>query len=403
MRAPRSRAVIGFAATVLLIGVLAVLFAPSPNEVELTRTARGAMTVSVSSDGKTQVKENYEVTAPIAGRLLRIEIKAGDPVVGGQTVVAMIEPPQPQFHDARSQAELEAKVRVATALHALAKADLERAKAEFEFAQTDLMRNRTLSTKGAISARALEQSELDAKTRGAALLVAQNTLEQRASELESAKASLISPQLQFPIAEASKRYIQVRAPVSGRVLNVLRESETVVTAGMPLITLGDPRQLEVVLEMLSEDAVKVREGATAMLEGWGGEKLNARVRRVEPYGYTKVSALGIEEQRVKVRLDFTDPPEKWQSLGHGYRVNAKIAVWKGDDVIKLPMGALFRDGSNWAAYTVTADNLAQLKHITVGHLNDQEAEVLDGLAEGDPVILHPSDRIANGVPVKPKG
>src|ERR687885_621775 len=300
MRAPRSRAVIGFAATVLLIGVLAVLFAPSPNEVELTRTARGAMTVSVSSDGKTQVRENYEVTAPIAGRLLRIEIKAGDPVVGGQTVVAMIEPPQPQFHDARAQAELEAKVRVAAALHALAKADLERAKAEFEFAQTDLMRNRTLSTKGAISARALEQSELDAKTRGAAFLVAQNTLEQRASELESAKASLISPQLQFPIAEASKRCVQVRSPVSGRVLNVLRESETVVTPGMPLITLGDPRQLEVVLEMLSEDAVKVREGATAMLEGWGGEKLNARVRRVEPFGFTKVSALGIEEQRVKV-------------------------------------------------------------------------------------------------------
>jgi HlyD family secretion protein len=140
-----------------------------------------------------------------------------------------------------------------------------------------------------------------------------------------------------------------------------------------------------------------------MLEGWGGEKLNARVRRVEPFGFTKVSALGIEEQRVKVRLDFTDPPEKWQSLGHGYRVNAKIAVWKGDDVLKLPMGALFRDGSNWAAYTVTADNLAQLKHVTVGHLNDQEAEVLDGLAEGDPVILHPSDRIANGAPVRPKG
>jgi HlyD family secretion protein len=182
---------------------------------------------------------------------------------------------------------------------------------------------------------------------------------------------------------------------------VLKESETIVTPGMPILKIGDVRSLEVVLEMLSENAVKVREGASAVLDGWGGKQLNARVRRVEPFGFTKVSALGIEEQRVKVYLDFVDEPTEWQSLGDGYRITAHIVIWEGDNVLKLPIGALFRDGNRWAAF-VAGDERAQLQHVGVGRVNNNEAEVLNGLREGTMVILNPSDRVTNGALVRPR-
>jgi HlyD family secretion protein len=168
---------------------------------------------------------------------------------------------------------------------------------------------------------------------------------------------------------------------------------------MPIMQLGDPSKLEVMLEMLSEDAVEVHEGATATLERWGGKPLKARVRRVEPFGYTKISALGIEEQRVRVLLDFIDPPESWQSLGHGYRVNAKIVVWEGHNILKLPVGALFRQGSEWVTYVING-HFVELRHVSVGHFNDTEVEVLNGVSEGDLVVLNPSDRISAGVPVQ---
>jgi HlyD family secretion protein len=379
--------------------MLLYLFRPEPVPVDVAVAKRGPMSVTVLSEGKTRVADHYEVVAPLGGRLLRIAIKAGDEVVANKTLIAAIEPPQPQFNDARSRASLEAKVRAAEALYALAEAEIEHAQARYAFALADLTRSRSLTARGATSARSLEQAELEVKTQRAALNVAEKTRAQRRFELESANAALIGPSV--AAGASDQGCVEVRSPVDGRVLNVVRESETIVAPGMALVEIGDPARLEVVLEMLSEDAVKVREGASAILEGWGGEELQARVRRIEPFGYTKISALGIEEQRVRVRLDFLDPPQAWRTLGHGYRVSARIVTWEGADVLRVAAGALFRNGNVWAVYAV-AGSTAQLRHVVVGHLNGLEAEVSEGLSPGEQVILHPSDRIATGVPVAPR-
>lgn len=383
-------AVAGIAALLML----ATLFAPSPMAVDGAAVTRGAMVVSVSTEGKTRVKEQYELAAPIAGKLLRVNLKAGDPVTANETVVFTIEQPQPQFHDSRSSAELKAKLRAAEAAHDHATADLERTKADNDFARREMERVKDLARIGAVSEKVLQQTERDAKVREAAVQVAQNIVKQRVSEVELARASLTGP----AASEGPTHTLAVRSPINGRVLNVLKESEIVVTPGMPIVQLGDIGNLEVMLEMLSEDAVKVQKGAKATLEGWGGQSLNAKVRRVEPAGFTKVSALGIEEQRVRVLLDFLDAPEQWQHLGAGYRVSAKIIVWSADGVLKVPLGGLFRDGNRWACYVIR-NGLVDLVHLTVGHLNEAEAEVLGGVNEGEVVILHPSDRVVGGVSV----
>ncbi|HME21882.1 MAG TPA: HlyD family efflux transporter periplasmic adaptor subunit [Acetobacteraceae bacterium] len=388
------------AALLLLLGLLAVLFAPDAQPVDLASAAFGDMAVTVSSEGMTRVKENYEITAPVAGRLLRVTLKAGDHVVANKTVVALIEPPPPQFHDVRSQAELEAKTRAAESALAQARAELERTQAQLGFAEADVSRYKGLAAQGAEPRRAMEQYTLEAQTRRSAVEMAQKAVEQKRSELEQIAASLIGPDSAGEAAAGPHR-IEVFSPVSGEVLNTQRVSETVIAPGQTIMSVGNPAQIEVMLEMLSEDAVKVHEGASAMLDGWGGTPLHMRVRRIEPFGYTKISALGIEEQRVHVLLDFTDPPEARAALGHGYRVTGKIPIWEGKRVLKLPMGALFRDGARWAVYAVE-DGKAHLRHVQIGHLNDTEAEVLAGMAEGDQVVLHPSDRIADGTPVRPR-
>jgi HlyD family secretion protein len=398
-RTARARTVAIVAALVLVLGLLAVLFSPDPQLVDLASAVRGDMAVTVSSEGKTRVKEEYAVTAPVGGRLLRVLLKAGDQVVANQTLVATIEPPPPQFNDVRSQAELEAKVRTAESALAQARVELERTRAQLEFAEADVVRYKDLAARGVTPGRTMEQYTLEADVRRKAFQIAQRAVDQKTFELEQITASLMGPSGGQKADE--QRPIEVRSPITGRVLNVLQESETVVQPGQTILTMGDPTQIEVMLEMLSEDAVKVRKGDTATLEGWGGAPLHMRVRRIEPYGYTKISALGIEEQRVHVLLDFTDPPEQWATLGHGYRVVGKIQIWDGKQVLKLPMGALFRDGARWAVYRVE-NRTARLQHVELGHLNDIEAEVLAGVAEGDQVILHPSDRIADGVPVRPR-
>jgi HlyD family secretion protein len=399
-RRVRGRTMLVLAAFLGLAGLLAVLFGPDPQPVEIARATRGDMVVTVSSEGKTRVREEYEVTGPVGGRLLRVLLKAGDQVVANETVVATVEPPQPNFNDLRSQAELEAKVRAAESALAQAHAELERARAQLDFAELDVTRYRRLAAQGVTAQRAIEQYVLEAATRRAALQVAQRAVEQRTAELEQAHAALLGPGGRAPGQAAHP--VQMRSPISGRVLNVIRESETVLTPGQPILVVGDVAQIEAMLEMLSEDAVKVREGMPALLEGWGGAPLNARVRRVEPFSYTKVSALGIEEQRVRVFLDITAPIEAWRAMGHGYRVTGRIVTWEGRGVLKLPMGALFRDGARWAVYTRDG-GAARLRHVQLGRLNQAEAEVLHGVTEGTEVILHPSDRVADGVLIRPRG
>ncbi|MBV8911483.1 MAG: HlyD family efflux transporter periplasmic adaptor subunit, partial [Acetobacteraceae bacterium] len=395
----RGRNVLLLAALFGLVVLLAILFGPEAQPVDTAAAARADMIVTVSSEGKTRVKQQYDVNAPVGGRLRRVPLKAGADIVGGETVLATIEPPAPQFNDARSQTELLAKVRAAESALAQAEADLIRARSQLDFAEKDVVRYRDLAAQGVTAQRSLSQYVVEADTRRAALAVANKMVEQRQAELEQAHASLIGP---AAIAVGQPMpVVEVRAPVTGRVLDVQRESETVINQGQPIMTVGDVRDIEVMLEMLSEDAVKVRPGMRAFIEGWGGTPLNARVRLVEPFSYTKVSALGIEEQRVHVLLDFTDPLEKWQAMGHGYRVTGKVVTWEGKDTLTLPMGALFRDGTRWAVYTVD-DHVARLRHVELGHLNENEAEVVGGIPPGAEVILHPSDRIADGIPVRPR-
>jgi HlyD family secretion protein len=395
----RARNVLLGAALFGLVVLLAVLFGPEPQPIDTAQAARANMIVTVSSEGKTRVRQQYDVNAPVTGRLRRVPLKAGAPIVAGETVLATIEPPAPQFNDARVQTELTAKIRAAESALAQAQADLVRARSQLEFAEKDVVRYRDLAASGVTAQRSMSQYVMEADTRRAALAVANKMVEQRQAELEQARASLIGP----AAVDADKPVpvVEVRAPVAGRVLEVQRESENAIAQGQPIMTVGDVRDIEIMLEMLSEDAVKVRPGMRAFIEGWGGTTLNARVRLVEPFSYTKVSALGIEEQRVHVLLDFTDPPEKWQAMGHGYRVTGKIVTWEGADTLTLPMGALFRDGTQWAVYSVD-DHVARLRRVQLGHLNQTEAEVVGGLPPGAEVILHPSDRIADGIPVRPR-
>jgi HlyD family secretion protein len=383
---------------VLLAGALIYVFWPRPVPVDLGAVTRGTVRVTVGDEGRTRVKEIYVVSAPITGRARRIEIHVGDPVVADETLLATIQETQPTFLDVRSKSKAQAEVKAAEAAKALAQAEVARAKAELEFARTDLNRARSLAARGNISQRALDRAELEVKTREAALATAEASLRVRIFEFETALAALIEPGQGAALADVETRCcVKVLAPVNGRVLRVLHESEGVVEAGTPLIEIGDPRELEVEVDLLSSDAVNVVEGAEVEIVRWGGdETLAGRVRRVEPYGFTKVSALGIEEQRVNVIIDFTDPPERWRPLGHGYRVETRIVVWRGDGVLKLPLSALFRDGDAWAVF-VLDDGRARLRHVDLGRTNSLEAQVLDGLEEGEQVVLYPSDRVFDNV------
>ncbi len=394
------RAVIWGVLALLLVGGLIHAFMPQPVPVDLGTVSRGALRVTVDDEGRTKVKDIYVVSAPLAGRALRIEIEAGDAVVAGETVVATIYPNDPEFLDVRSQSKAEADVKAAEAARVLANAELGRVGAELAFALDDFERARALADRKHISERALDAAVLEVKTREAAVASAEAALRVREFELERARAVLIEPGAAGATGGATGEggcCIDVRAPINGRVLRVLHESEGVVQAGAPLLELGDPRMLEIVTELLSSDAVKVTPGAPVLIEAWGGGVvLSGRVRRVEPFGFTKVSALGIEEQRVNVIIDLTDPPAMWRSLGHGYRVETRIVVWQAEDVLKAPVSALFRDGEDWMVF-VAADGAAVTRRVVIGHANSHAAEVLSGLEEGERVVLHPSDRVEQGV------
>jgi HlyD family secretion protein len=338
----------------------------------------------------------YRVSAPVAGRLLRIEARVGDAATAGETVLATIEPSDPSFLDRRSRSQAQAEVKAAEAALALAQAELERVRAELTFARSELERARALVLRNNISKRAMDKAGRDVQTGQAAEQSAAATVRIRRYELEMARAMLIRPG-QKRGKTGGQCCVEVRAPVSGRVLRLIQESEGVIAAGTPLLEIGDPGDLEIVVDLLSSDAVKVREGAAVMVEEWGGgTTLAGTVRRIEPYGFTKISALGIEEQRVNAIIDFAEPREKWRSLGHGYRVEVRIVVWQGENVLKLPLSALFRQGEDWAVFALIGGK-ARLRRLAIGRSNASEAELQDGLSEGDRVVLHPSDRIVEGV------
>ncbi|MCW8914760.1 MAG: efflux RND transporter periplasmic adaptor subunit [Magnetovibrio sp.] len=386
-----------FFAGILCVTVLLWAFTPAPVAVDLKRVQHAPMEVTVDGEGRTRVHDMYTVSAPVSGRIQRVEVHVGDDVISDQTLLATIEPSQPQFLDARAQAQAEAAVKAAEAASSLAQAELKRFQAELRFAQANSRRARDLFAKQTISEREFDQAELEVATHVAAVDSALATLKVRAFELETARAALINPA--NVSAHKPSCCVEVRAPVSGKVLRVLRESEGVIEIASPLIEIGDPTRMEIVVDLLSSDAVRIREGATVNIDGWGGTKtLKGQVRRIEPYGYTKISALGIEEQRVNVIIDFVGTPEDWAELGHGFRVEAQIREWQNDNVLQIPVGALFRNGEDWAVF-IDDNGTAKLTTITIGHTNGRTVQVLSGLSEAVKVISHPSDRVNDGVKI----
>lgn len=374
-------------------------FRAPPVPVDLAEIGRGDVVVSVTDEGVARIKEVYTISAPVPGRVLRTPLDVGDLVEREETIVAVIEPQAPAFLDARLRGEAQAAARSAEAALALAEAEVARAEAELRFWRNELDRNERLSRTNTIASRTLEQTRLELSIREASLATAHAGLEVRRQDLSRARAVLIEPDVDEMEARAAC-CMSLRSPISGRVLEVIAESAHVVATGEPLIAVGDPTDLEIVVDLLSADAVRSPRGARARIERWGGDAaLEARVTRIEPRGFTKVSALGIDEQRVNVILEIASPPEKWRALGHDYRVLASITIDERKDVLRAPMGAVFRSGDEWAAFVET-EGVAVLRELELGARNDAFAEVLSGLEAGDRVVLHPSDRIEDGVAIQ---
>ncbi|ARS66057.1 HlyD family efflux transporter periplasmic adaptor subunit [Sinorhizobium meliloti] len=380
----------------LLAAGIAYALRPQPVQVDLAVAEIGLLRVTLDEEGETRVRDVYTLHAPLRGQLQRITAEVGDVVKAGETQLAQIEPAPPAFLDVRTEAELQAAVEAARAAHNLAAAELNKAKADLTFAEGERARARQLIERRTISQRTLEDAERSYNVAQANLATAEAALKVREHELHQARSRLLSRQEIRSLREDCE-CMPVTAPVSGVVLQVMRRSEGVVEAGTPLLAIGDPADLEIVVNFLSEDAVRIRPGQRAIITDWGGEDLNAVVRRIEPFGQTQVSALGIEEQRVDVILDFADPTESWRSLGHGYRVDVQVILFEGE-VLNLPLGALFRQGEEWAVF-VAAEGRARLRPVAVSQRNSLAVEIREGLVPGERVILYPSDRIKDGAAI----
>lgn len=397
MTGPRLTAALVIAALALAVWFL--LRKPAL-EVDVAQVSRGAMVVSVSDLGETRVHDLYTVSSPVTGEVLRIPFKPGAQVVRGGSVLAEIQPVAPSPVDRRTYAETAARIAALEAELAGARARVQQAGAVERLATADQARISALLGKGFVSRAQADAALATRDSARSASAAARQGEDAAGHALEAARASLRGGAGTAP----SGQVVRVTAPVSGSVLRVLHESAGPVVAGTPLLELGDPAGIEIVSDMLSADAVKVIPGAAVEIDAWGGEKpLKGRVRLVEPYGFTKISALGVEEQRVNVVIDLADPAAASARLGHGYRVIVRIALWSAPDVVRVPLGALFRQGEGWAAFVVGDDGRVRKATVKVGHINDESAEVLGGLAPGDRVVLHPGEKVAEGVKVKPAG
>jgi HlyD family secretion protein len=395
MTAMNKRIVIWTVLAGLVASALMLAFRPQPVAVDLTTVQPGTMVVMVAEEGFTRVHDMYELSAPVAGRVKRIEVHVGDAVVAGETVLAQIEPGDPTLLDPRSEAQARAALQTAESALVLAQAEVKQAEAEMEFAESEWRRSNDLVAKGTISRRDFDNADRGHKAGKAALDTARAALQMRMFELDQARAQLLSP------AEARAPHedcdcVPITAPVSGRVMRILNPSARVVASGEPLLEIGNPGDLEIIVDFLSADAVLIRPGQTVIIEGWGGpEPLAGRVRVVEPFGFTKVSALGIEEQRVNVTIDFVGPAEQRERLGHGYQVEARVVLWEAESVLTVPLTALFRTDEGWAVF-VEEDGRSRARPVQLSQRNGLVAEVVEGLQPGDRVLTHLSDRITGG-------
>ena len=369
---------------------------PRPVPVETAAVSKGKFVATVDEDGKTRVRERYVLAAPLAGRLTRVRLKVGDSVKADEVVATILPSPAP-FLDPRSRTEAEQRLGAAEAARERSKAMVERAQAQSVQAKNDLDRTRSLTERGASTVQALERAETAMRVAERDLRAAE--FQDHAAEHEVAQAKALLAQYGNAGATPPERWT-VTAPVAGLVLKVTQESETVVQPGTPLLDIGDPRDLEIVVDVLSTDAVEIHPGAEVTIEHWGGPgTLAGRVRRVEPAAFTKVSTLGIEEQRVNVLIDIVSPPQDWAGLGDAYQLDTRVTVFTRDDAIIIPSGALFRVGEAWNVYVV-ADGRAQRRAVELLRRSGRLAAVTAGVQPGDQVIVYPSDRVAAGVRVQ---
>ncbi|MCD6705815.1 MAG: HlyD family efflux transporter periplasmic adaptor subunit [Thiobacillus sp.] len=396
----RLRAKIGMLAVGLLVAAgLAYGFMPRAVPVDVAEVKRAPLAVTVEEEGKTRVRERYTVSAPVAGYLRRIGLEAGDAVAAGQ-VVAVIEPARSAALDPRARAQAQAQASAAQAALAAAQENARAASAAAQLAQQERARVESLRQSNFVSAQALDGARTAETRARAAEAAAQHAVRVARFDLATARAAVASTaRLQ---AGGTAEQVQVRAPVAARILKLLHESEGAVAAGQPLLEIGDPASLEVEVEVLSTHAVKIAPGSKVILDRWGGERpVEGRVRVVEPSGFTKISALGVEEQRVRVIVDFSSPREAWARLGDGYRVEARFVLWEGRDVLQLPTSALFRHGEGWAAFVLDGRR-ARLAPVELGQRGGLATQVAAGLKAGDRVVAHPDETIEDGVRVKPR-
>jgi HlyD family secretion protein len=394
------RAKIGMLAIAVIVAAgLVCGFMPRAQPVDIAEVKRAPLAVTVEEEGKTRVRERYQVTAPVTGYVRRSGLEAGDAVTAGQ-VLAVIEPTRAVALDPRSRAQAQAQVSAAQAALAVAEENARAATAAAQLAQQERVRAESLRASNFVSAQALDTAR-SAETRARAVQqAAAHSVRVARFERDTARAAVASTaRLQ---AGGATDVLQVRAPVAARVLTLQQESEGAVAAGQPLLEIGNSDSLEVEVEVLSTHAVKIAPGSKVILDRWGGERAVAgTVRVVEPSGFTKISALGVEEQRVRVIVDFASPREAWQRLGDGYRVEARFVLWEDDDVLQVPTSALFRHGVGWAVFAVD-DKRARLTPVETGQRAGLATQVLSGIAAGARVVSHPDDKISDGTRVKPR-
>ncbi|MBT6330020.1 MAG: HlyD family efflux transporter periplasmic adaptor subunit [Kordiimonadaceae bacterium] len=381
---------------VMAVSLLVYAFIPNPILVDMDTVKRGDVLVTLDGEGKTKIHDIYVVYSPIEGRVTRLESEQGDTVVAGETVIANMSPADPRFVDSRAEIQAQADIQGAQAALGFEEAQLARAQAELEFSKAEYARADQLYRSGNVSIARIERADLLVKLRETELNTALSGMEVAQSVLTAAKARLFQP----GDNDGDSSSLLVHAPVSGKVLRILHKSEGVIQSGTPLVEVGNPEDLEIVIETLSRDAVLVEAGDTALIKRWGGtEDITAQVRVVSPSGFTKISALGVEEQRVNIYMNFIDGPAKWRGLGDAFRVEASIIVDRSDDTLFVPISALFRFEGQWSVFQVV-DGVAVRQAVEVGRMNDQIAEVLSGIADGDQMVVHPGSGVVDGVRVE---
>jgi HlyD family secretion protein len=376
-------------------GGAALSLRPPAVPVDVARVTRGPLQVTIQESGVTRVEDRYEVSAPVTGRVSRLKLAEGDLVREGDAL-AEIAPASSPLLDDRTRAEAEARLGAALSALEQARSQMQRATSASQLAAQDLARDRQLAASGALSAQALEQAEFAARMRSDEENSAKFSAKVASEEVRVARVALGRDHDRG----SADRHVDVLSPIAGRVLRVQQKSASVVQAGALLVEVGDPRALEAVVDLLTTDAVHIAPGTEASIEGWGGDyPLHGRVRRLEPSAFTRPSALGVDEQRVNVVIALTDPAERREALGDGYRVEARFVLWQAANVLKVPQGAVFRYRDRWAVYRVEA-GVAHLVPVEIGHRGETEVEISAGLAVGAAVAVQPGDRVKEGARVE---